>query len=304
MTLTWHRARGALALPPLRQFHGRAGRLPAMPGPPSPSLRHRHGAHRGDARGLIPRARVARLDRDTLRAPARRTHPRDWHEGTLDVLVGTQMVTKGHDVPGVTLVGVVAPTSRSTSPTFAPPSARSSCLTQVAGRAGRGDRPGACWCRRYRPTHYAAGGADPRLRRLASGELRYGARSAIRRSPGSLRPLRRGRRRRSSRRPRRRGALFASDAVPLVRRAHPRAGARRRSSGCGAAIAGSPTRQGDDRGRSPRARARSARAGDRGATRRCDRSLMWIPTGCYDSSSIRRYVHRRCSKSTRTPISS
>ncbi|HLK93004.1 MAG TPA: primosomal protein N' [Polyangia bacterium] len=95
-------------------------------------------------RERFPDARVARLDRDTaggggteLDAILRRMHA---HE--IDLLIGTQMVTKGHDFPGVTLVGVLQPDQGMHLPDFRATERTFQLLEQVSGRAGRGDRPG------------------------------------------------------------------------------------------------------------------------------------------------------------------
>ncbi|MGH7899001.1 MAG: replication restart helicase PriA, partial [Candidatus Binatia bacterium] len=107
-------------------------------------------------RTLVPRARVARMDRDTTaRKGSGAKLLADWRSGRIDVLIGTQMVTKGHDVPGVTLVGVVAPDQALNFPDFRAAERTFQMLTQVAGRAGRGDQRGAVLVQTYRPTHYA-----------------------------------------------------------------------------------------------------------------------------------------------------
>jgi primosomal protein N' (replication factor Y) len=128
-------------------------------------------------RELIPRARVARMDRDTMaRKGMLRALLRDWSAGRLDVLVGTQMVTKGHDVPGVTLVGVVAPDQTLNFPDFRAAERTFQVLTQVAGRAGRGNQPGRVLVQTYRPTHYAVRFAVAHdFAAFASEELRYRA---------------------------------------------------------------------------------------------------------------------------------
>ena len=90
-----------------------------------------------------PGARIGRLDRDTsARKGAQRAILAAFHRGELDVLVGTQMVAKGHDVPGVTLVGVIAADLGLHFPDFRAGERTFQLLTQVAGRAGRGDEPG------------------------------------------------------------------------------------------------------------------------------------------------------------------
>jgi primosomal protein N' (replication factor Y) len=101
-------------------------------------------------------ARIARLDRDTA---ARRGHTqqvlRDLQAGRLDVLVGTQMVAKGHDFPGVRLVGVVAADIGLHMPDFRAAERTFQLLTQVAGRAGRDAAPGRVIVQTFVPSHYA-----------------------------------------------------------------------------------------------------------------------------------------------------
>ena len=102
-----------------------------------------------------PAARVARLDRDTVRrrgAAARLLQRVAGRE--LDVLVGTQMVAKGHDFPGVTLVGVVSADIGLGVPDFRAAERAFQLLTQVAGRAGRGSTPGEAIVQTLHPAHY------------------------------------------------------------------------------------------------------------------------------------------------------
>jgi len=106
--------------------------------------------------GLFPRARIARLDRDTARE--RRHFARvlgDFREGKYDLLVGTQMIAKGHDLPGVTLVGVLQADWGLTLPEFRAAERTYQLLTQVAGRAGRGEAPGEVVLQLMHPEHYA-----------------------------------------------------------------------------------------------------------------------------------------------------
>ncbi len=105
---------------------------------------------------MFPHARVGRLDRDTsARRGAQHQILRAFHRGETDVLVGTQMVAKGHDVPGVTLVGVVAADLGLHFPDFRAGERTFQLLTQVAGRAGRGDDPGRVVIQTFLPHHYA-----------------------------------------------------------------------------------------------------------------------------------------------------
>ena len=105
---------------------------------------------------LFPEARLARMDRDTTRAKA--AHQRILHalgKGDIDILVGTQMIAKGHDYPNITLVGVVSADASLSMPDFRAPERLFQLLTQVAGRAGRGERPGRVLMQTYRPEHYS-----------------------------------------------------------------------------------------------------------------------------------------------------
>jgi primosomal protein N' (replication factor Y) (superfamily II helicase) len=106
--------------------------------------------------GIFPAARIGRLDRDTVRG---RQHFERvlgaLHNGELDVLVGTQMIAKGHDIHGVTLVGVVGADMALGMPDFRAAERTFQLLTQVAGRAGRGPTPGKVVLQTYFQDHYA-----------------------------------------------------------------------------------------------------------------------------------------------------
>src|SRR5579859_1492545 len=106
--------------------------------------------------GMFPQARIARLDRDTVRAHQdfERTLSA-LNEGELDILVGTQMIAKGHDIHGVTLVGVVGADVALGLPDFRAAERTFQLLTQVAGRAGRGQSPGKVILQTYFQNHYA-----------------------------------------------------------------------------------------------------------------------------------------------------
>ena len=107
---------------------------------------------------LFPKARLARMDRDTTRAKAAHQRIlRDLGKGDIDILVGTQMIAKGHDYPNITLVGVVSADASLSMPDFRAPERLFQLLTQVAGRAGRGERPGQVLMQTYRPEHDSIG---------------------------------------------------------------------------------------------------------------------------------------------------
>jgi primosomal protein N' (replication factor Y) len=105
---------------------------------------------------LFPAARIGRLDRDMVRT--KREYQKilgAFAAGKLDILVGTQMVAKGHDFQRVTLVGVVSADLRLGMPDFRAAERTFQLLTQVAGRAGRGDLPGEVLIESFYPEHYA-----------------------------------------------------------------------------------------------------------------------------------------------------
>jgi primosomal protein N' (replication factor Y) len=104
----------------------------------------------------FPAARIARLDRDTVTGKRQyETILHDFREGNYDMLVGTQMIAKGHDIPNVTLVGVVAADLGLGMPDFRAAERTFQLLTQVAGRAGRGCLPGIVLVQTINPEHYA-----------------------------------------------------------------------------------------------------------------------------------------------------
>ena len=106
--------------------------------------------------GMFPQARIARLDRDTVRGHEDFERTLNaLSEGELDLLVGTQMIAKGHDIHGVTLVGVVGADSALGLPDFRASERTFQLLTQVAGRAGRGQSPGKVILQTYFQDHYA-----------------------------------------------------------------------------------------------------------------------------------------------------
>lgn len=107
-------------------------------------------------RQQFPSAKIARLDRDTVRT--KREYQQvlgAFAKGEIDVLVGTQMVAKGHDFQRVTLVGVVAADLALGRPDFRAAEKTFQLLTQVAGRAGRGELSGEVLIETYYPEHYA-----------------------------------------------------------------------------------------------------------------------------------------------------
>src|SRR5262249_1728107 len=105
-------------------------------------------------RAAHPDVTIERLDRDVAqRAGAQRRILKSWHDGSIDVLIGTQMVSKGHDVPGVTLVAVLLADQSLNVPAFRAAERTFQLLVQVAGRAARGARPGRVVVQTLRPAH-------------------------------------------------------------------------------------------------------------------------------------------------------
>ena len=135
------------------------------------------GSQQGEERlqELFPRARIARMDRDTMR------NHRDYERilarlqsGEVNLLVGTQMIAKGHDIHGVTLVGVIGVDHALSMPDFRSAERVFQLLTQVAGRAGRGELPGRVLVQTNHRDHYAIRfAAEHNYAGFVEQELRY-----------------------------------------------------------------------------------------------------------------------------------
>lgn len=105
---------------------------------------------------LFPQMRIARLDRDTTRRRgAFEKLLNEFAAGDIDLLVGTQMIAKGHDFHNVTLVCVISVDTGLSMPDFRSAERTFQLLTQVAGRAGRGEKPGRVILQSYHTEHYA-----------------------------------------------------------------------------------------------------------------------------------------------------
>lgn len=104
----------------------------------------------------LPGARIARMDRDTITTKRHfETILTGFREKNYDILVGTQMIAKGHDIPNVTLVGLVNADIGLGVPDFRAAERTFQLLTQASGRAGRGDLPGRVILQTINPEHYA-----------------------------------------------------------------------------------------------------------------------------------------------------
>jgi primosomal protein N' (replication factor Y) len=109
-----------------------------------------------EIKSLFPETRVGRMDRDTT--SRRRSHQqilKRLESGSIDILVGTQMIVKGHDFPNVTFVGVVSADTSLHFPDFRSSERTFQLLTQVAGRAGRGEVLGEVVIQTFNPDHYS-----------------------------------------------------------------------------------------------------------------------------------------------------
>ncbi|MGC2636242.1 MAG: primosomal protein N' [Acidobacteriaceae bacterium] len=135
------------------------------------------GSQQGEERlqEIFPGARIGRMDRDTVRG--RNDMERmllRLHSGEINLLVGTQMIAKGHDIHGVTLVGVVGCDYALGLPDFRAAERVFQLLTQVSGRAGRGELPGQVIVQTYHPEHYAVQyAAQHDFEAFAERELRF-----------------------------------------------------------------------------------------------------------------------------------
>jgi primosomal protein N' (replication factor Y) len=124
---------------------------------------------------IFPFARIGRMDRDTVRGRYDLEHLlARLHSGEINLLVGTQMIAKGHDIHSVTLVGVVGCDHALSMPDFRAAERVFQLMTQVSGRAGRGDLPGRVVVQTYYPDHYAILAAMKHdYKTFAERELKY-----------------------------------------------------------------------------------------------------------------------------------
>ena len=135
------------------------------------------GSQQGEERlqEIFPGARIGRMDRDTVRGryDLERLLAR-LHSGEINLLVGTQMIAKGHDIHGITLVGVVGCDHALSMPDFRAAERVFQLISQVSGRAGRGELPGRVVVQTYYPDHYAILAATANdYAKFAERELKY-----------------------------------------------------------------------------------------------------------------------------------
>ena len=156
VTLTYHRRDKHL----LCHFCDHSEPLPARCPACGRKYLHFHGSGSEKVEAELgknfPKARIARLDRDTVQTRnSYETILGAFRDGERNLLVGTQMIAKGHDIPNVTLVCVVDADVGLGVPDFRAAERTFQLLTQVAGRAGRGEKPGQVLIQTMNPQHYA-----------------------------------------------------------------------------------------------------------------------------------------------------
>lgn len=155
ITMTYHSRRDTL----MCHYCGKHVKSPKT----CPSCKSKYIRYFGDgtqkveeqAKMFFPDARVARMDMDTT--SKKNSHEiilNDFNDGKIDILVGTQMIAKGHDFPNVTLVGVMAADNMLFMQDFRASERTFQLLTQVTGRAGRGEKLGNVIIQTYNPDHY------------------------------------------------------------------------------------------------------------------------------------------------------
>jgi primosomal protein N' (replication factor Y) len=159
VSLTYHRGRDRM----MCHYCGFEAPPPSTCGLCGAAAIERHGFGTEQVQAVIeerfPKARVARLDRDTADGDGLQKLLAGVRAREIDIVVGTQMITKGHDFPSVTLVGVVLADHGMGLPDFRASERTFQLLTQVAGRAGRGERPGRVVIQTYNPDHPAISAA-------------------------------------------------------------------------------------------------------------------------------------------------
>lgn len=154
VTLTYHEAQKVLLCHYCNQHYNRPSRCPKCS---APRLEHRGAGTEKiheEVTALFPAARVERLDRDKAKKlEDYRTILAQVRDREIDILVGTQMIAKGHNLPGVTLVGIIDCDIGLNFPDFRSAEKSFALLTQAAGRAGRGEQLGRVILQTRNPTH-------------------------------------------------------------------------------------------------------------------------------------------------------
>ncbi len=156
VTLTYHRYNSSLLCHYCNYIRPVPRACPACDGPYIQYVGEGTEQLESKLQELFPELSIARVDRDTTRRRGSLEHIlMEFAAGTIDMLVGTQMLAKGHDFHNVTLVGVISVDVGLSLPDFRAAERTFQLLTQVAGRAGRGELPGRVIIQTYHPEHYS-----------------------------------------------------------------------------------------------------------------------------------------------------
>ena len=157
VSFTWHRRRNRLVCHYCDHVEPHPKRCPSCLSEDLVEVGSGTESIEAQLRTIFRHARVARMDRDTTRGHALNKLLSDFRAHEIDVLVGTQMVAKGHDFPNVTLVGVLLAEQGLGIPDFRATERTFQLITQIAGRAGRAEKPGRVMVQTFMPEHYALG---------------------------------------------------------------------------------------------------------------------------------------------------
>ena len=155
VTYTWHRRRARLVCHWCDQSTHWPSTCPACKADALQEIGFGTERVESAVSALLPNARIARMDRDTTRGKALPRLLEAMRAREIDILIGTQMVAKGHDFPGVTLVGVLMAELGLRIPDFRASERTFQLMTQIAGRAGRAETPGRMLLQTLVPDHYA-----------------------------------------------------------------------------------------------------------------------------------------------------
>jgi primosomal protein N' (replication factor Y) len=156
VSLTYHQSRDTLRCHYCGWHQAVPGQCPACDH--AALIRHGFGTERveEEVRRLLPDEPIVRIDRDTVKQSSHITeHLNVIRQARAKILIGTQMIAKGHDFPNLTLVGIVNGDTGLQIPDYRSAETTVQLLMQVSGRAGRGETPGLVLLQTYNPTHYA-----------------------------------------------------------------------------------------------------------------------------------------------------
>lgn len=154
ITLTWHRRDDKLRCHACDLERRTPERCPHCEQPGLQFLGEGSEKIEDELKIRFPQARIARMDRDAVRRKgAHEELLNRFDAGEIDIMVGTQMIAKGHDFPGVTLVGILSADQSLGLPDFRAGERVFQLLTQVSGRAGRGEKPGEVVLQAFDPDH-------------------------------------------------------------------------------------------------------------------------------------------------------